>query len=223
MDTKKTTAKKSKPLSFSITPQNRKEEILIAALSIISKFGLQGLNYRLIADEAKVPLGSTTYYFSSIYDIQVASYELFQRLTQHNTDELSGSSYKSLRKYLKSTDPDEKKKKKFISALVKHHLHYFGILVGEEMYLRRIEAAFLHAAMVDPSIGKLLSERQQIFIDICTEWFDLLGLDKPQSVAIIYVGFLNQVERKYTLDHEATFNATDIKSDIEFMFEKIFT
>lgn len=213
---------KNKLLSFDITPKNRKEKILIAALSVISKFGLQGLNYRVIAEEAKIPLGSTTYYFSSIYEIQVAAYELFQELTEHNTEELLSSSYKALRKYLKTTSPNDKKLKKLINELVKYHLQYLETLVGDELYLRRIEAAFLHAAMIDPFIGKLLADRQKQFLDICTDWFELLDLGDPQATALIYVGFVNQLERKYTLNHETEFDPSDIKSDIEYFFNKLF-
>jgi DNA-binding transcriptional regulator YbjK len=45
--------------------QGRREQILEAALRIIGRAGRQAVTHRAVAEEAGVPLGSTTYYFDS--------------------------------------------------------------------------------------------------------------------------------------------------------------
>jgi TetR/AcrR family transcriptional regulator, regulator of biofilm formation and stress response len=49
--------------------QGRREQILEAALRIIGRAGRQAVTHRAVAEEAGVPLGSTTYYFDSRDDL----------------------------------------------------------------------------------------------------------------------------------------------------------
>src|SRR5882672_1153022 len=46
-------------------PLPRREAILDAALAVIAERGTEQLTHRSVAEEAGVPLGSTTYYFAS--------------------------------------------------------------------------------------------------------------------------------------------------------------
>ena len=47
----------------------RREQILEAALRVIGRSGTQSVTHRAVAEEAGVPLGSTTYYFDSKDDL----------------------------------------------------------------------------------------------------------------------------------------------------------
>jgi DNA-binding transcriptional regulator YbjK len=47
----------------------RREQILQAALRVIGRSGRQAVTHRAVAEEAGVPLGSTTYYFDSRDDL----------------------------------------------------------------------------------------------------------------------------------------------------------
>jgi len=49
--------------------QGRREQILEAALRVIGRSGRQAVTHRAVAEEAGVPLGSTTYYFESRDDL----------------------------------------------------------------------------------------------------------------------------------------------------------
>jgi DNA-binding transcriptional regulator YbjK len=53
----------------------RAERIVDAAMRLISRSGVESLTHRRIAEEAGVPLGSTTYYFDSLDDIIIAALE----------------------------------------------------------------------------------------------------------------------------------------------------
>ena len=47
----------------------RREQILEATLRVIGRSGRQAVTHRAVAEEAGVPLGSTTYYFESRDDL----------------------------------------------------------------------------------------------------------------------------------------------------------
>ena len=51
------------------TAQGRREQILEAALRLIGRSGREAVTHRAVAEEAGVPLGSTTYYFDSRDDL----------------------------------------------------------------------------------------------------------------------------------------------------------
>lgn len=52
-----------------VLPTGKRRDILDAALRVIGERGLDAVTHRSVAAEARVPLGSTTYYFSSKDDL----------------------------------------------------------------------------------------------------------------------------------------------------------
>lgn len=55
----------------------RSERILDAALEVLAEVGVAGTTHRLIAARADVPLGSVTYHFSSLADLQAQAFARF--------------------------------------------------------------------------------------------------------------------------------------------------
>src|SRR5690242_11892056 len=49
---------------------DRKDRIIDAAIDVIAEHGVAGTTHRLIAAAADVPLGSLTYHFDSLADLQ---------------------------------------------------------------------------------------------------------------------------------------------------------
>ncbi|MET9292988.1 TetR family transcriptional regulator [Streptomyces sp. NPDC003077] len=52
---------------------DRRQRIIDAAIKVVAEHGIAGLSHRLVAAEADVPLGSTTYHFTSLDDLLVAA------------------------------------------------------------------------------------------------------------------------------------------------------
>src|SRR5829696_8263821 len=57
------------PVATQAPTQGRREQILEAALRVIGRSGREAVTHRAVAEEADVPLGSTTYYFDSRDDL----------------------------------------------------------------------------------------------------------------------------------------------------------
>ena len=57
--------------------ERRRQAILEAALRLISKHGVGALTHRAVAEEADVPLASTTYYFDSLDELLEGALHLF--------------------------------------------------------------------------------------------------------------------------------------------------
>ncbi|MGW1277391.1 TetR/AcrR family transcriptional regulator [Streptomyces tsukubensis] len=52
---------------------DRRRRIIDAAIRVVGRDGIAGLSHRTVAAEADVPLGSTTYHFSSLDELLVAA------------------------------------------------------------------------------------------------------------------------------------------------------
>lgn len=57
----------------------RKERIIEAAVGVLAEHGVAGTTHRLVARAADVPLGSLTYYFSSLQDLREQALRLHAR------------------------------------------------------------------------------------------------------------------------------------------------
>ena len=62
-------------VAMETTTQGRREEILDGALRVIGRSGREAVTHRAVAEEAGVPLGSTTYYFDSRDDLLAQALE----------------------------------------------------------------------------------------------------------------------------------------------------
>jgi len=56
---------------------DRKERVLEAALDILAEDGVAGTTHRLVAARADVPLGSVTYHFAGLADLQAQAFARF--------------------------------------------------------------------------------------------------------------------------------------------------
>lgn len=54
----------------------RKERIVRAALEVLAEHGVAGTTHRMVAEAADVPLGSLTYYFTSLADLRAQAFQL---------------------------------------------------------------------------------------------------------------------------------------------------
>jgi len=70
------------------TAPGRREQILDAALRLIGRSGREAVTHRAVAEEAGVPLGSTTYYFDSRDDLLGQALEHVARSEAHRYVEL---------------------------------------------------------------------------------------------------------------------------------------
>lgn len=69
-------------------PEGRRNAIAQAAAALLLLEGPRRLTHRRIADYAKVPLGATTQYFSSIDDLRHAGYQIIAQQIDDDYDQM---------------------------------------------------------------------------------------------------------------------------------------
>jgi DNA-binding transcriptional regulator YbjK len=67
---------------------DRRNRILDAALDVVAEYGLAGTTHRHIAVRADVPLGSVTYHFSSLADLQAQAFARHVELQAAKSEDL---------------------------------------------------------------------------------------------------------------------------------------
>ena len=66
----------------------RRERIARAAIEVVARDGIEGLTHRTVAQQADVPLGSTTYHFADKDDLLKAAAELAEDQNRETLDAL---------------------------------------------------------------------------------------------------------------------------------------
>jgi len=65
-------------------PEGRKRAIVTAAVEVIAQVGVERTTHRAIAEQAGVPLGSTTYYFPTLADLVAEAVDEVARLWEQD-------------------------------------------------------------------------------------------------------------------------------------------
>jgi TetR/AcrR family transcriptional regulator, regulator of biofilm formation and stress response len=131
-------------------PQARRRAIVRAAADLLVEDG--DLTHRRVAERAQVPLGATTYYFSSLEDLREAALEL---LAQENNDELIEIGRQAART---GGQPA------VLAALLHAYL--------SDTAQVRIDAALYTAAVHRPALRPLATRWFEGFVDMLTAWTD---------------------------------------------------
>lgn len=130
--------------------QARRRAIVRAAADLLVEDG--DLTHRRVAERAQVPLGATTYYFSSLEDLREAALEL---LAQEINDELIEIGRQAART---GGQPA------VLAALLHAYL--------SDTAQVRIDAALYTAAVHRPALRPLATRWFEGFVDMLTAWTD---------------------------------------------------
>jgi TetR/AcrR family transcriptional regulator, regulator of biofilm formation and stress response len=138
--------------------ERRRRAILEAALRLISERGVGAVTHRAVAEEADVPLASTTYYFDSLDDLLDGALELFvdeeaARLTAL-AERLEGRELPPVeiaRLFQAELEPDAAQFELYVEAARRPSLREVARR-SIEMYARVAAAALGSAGLEEPAI-----------------------------------------------------------------------
>jgi TetR/AcrR family transcriptional regulator, regulator of biofilm formation and stress response len=139
--------------------ERRHQAILEACLRLISKGGVGSVSHRAVAEEADVPLASTTYYFSSLDELLEDALRLFveeeaQRLTAL-VERLEGQELPPVeiaRLFQAELEPDAAQFELYVEAARRPSLR--KVARGSiELYATVAEAALRAAGVDEPAIN----------------------------------------------------------------------
>ncbi|MGH2960276.1 MAG: TetR/AcrR family transcriptional regulator [Solirubrobacterales bacterium] len=161
-----TTAKKPRAEASA----DRREELLEAAIRVISQHGMRGLTHRAVELEAGMPHGSTTYYFGTRHDLLVALMGYMSERGRKAMEPIARGLALTLADRSKPVDLDG-----ISSALVT------WIDASAEMELARYELQVTAAR--DPEMKQLMTENCDVFRRMCEPIVIACGSKDPERDA----------------------------------------
>jgi len=176
--------------------EDTKNKILTATLEIIKTQGMRAVRHRAVATEAGVPLGSTTYHFSSIDDLISSAFEYW-----HQQNDVSKNPYflaiaESIEHMAKTELSEQAHKKQNAELLFQAADEFLKDQIIEHIDDRRIELAFHHEALQNPKLNALVLKSWQQETALLTQLYQTLGSIAPSQDAEITFALMLQLEKK---------------------------
>ncbi|AZZ91338.1 TetR family transcriptional regulator [Hahella sp. KA22] len=183
-----------------VKSEQRRREILQAALRIVAKEGVQGVKHRAVAKEAGVPLASTTYYFKDINELITDAFMLFAEKSREKLEFF----YSELRRLADVYDAasvmeDEGRKREFANALVEMGTNYVLGQVRHHKSELMSEQAFLMESVRDESLSALARRYKDAWLSGLVDFMQSLGYETYIEDAAIIMGMVGNLEQEGAL------------------------
>lgn len=181
----------------------RRKQILEATLRVILRDGIRGVRHRAVAEEAQVPLASTTYYFKDLEELLSETFLFWN----HGASIYAGRLKDEVAKYLDSMPscsihhPDTRKKLE--STFSSLSIDYVLDQINNHQEDRQIELAFHHEATRNAKLRLVVRNRLNSHLESMAEFYELIGSPNPKADAQATISLLLRLEQDAVMDDEA--------------------
>lgn len=151
--------------------QERVEQILRAALVVIGRGGVGAVTHRSVAEQARVPLGSMTYYFAS-------KQELLREALRLHVSEDAGRLRRLAAELLEQGAPGERVVESFAELLEGGHPD----IAQFELYLE---------AARDPELREVAAESLRVYGEVAELALRAAGVPDPAAAAGVIVATID--------------------------------
>ena len=185
--------------------QGRREQILDATLRVIGREGREAVTHRAVAEEAGVPLGSTTYYFDSRDDL------LGQALEHVSAQEVER--YRRLGEELRSVKSGRELADRLISELVAAAEDRVAYIAEYELWLEAGRRPDLREA----AENWCNSEQSAV-----ASAMQALGSSDPRADASLVVATIDGLgERLLAREDDPAAAAKELKPELQRLIERL--
>lgn len=175
--------------------EQRRQNILEAALRIIVRDGIRNVRHRAVANEAEVPLSATTYYFKDIQDLIADTFTLFaERAMKEVIDPFSEQAFAALQQFNADTLKDPASRNQLIEMLTEMTVSFINNEVTEERDHLIAEQAFLHEAVLDERLKELARTYQDKQVQVLRQACEQLQTPDPDQDAELVMATFYYIE-----------------------------
>ncbi|PTT31730.1 TetR family transcriptional regulator [Pseudomonas sp. HMWF021] len=174
--------------------EQRRQDILDAAMRIVVRDGVRGVRHRAVAAEAGVPLSATTYYFKDIDDLLTDTFAQYVERSAAYMAKLWVNNEGLLRDMVVSADGSPESRSQLaddIARLMADYVH--RQLINRREHLMA-EQAFRQEALLNPRLADLVRSHQQILLQGTCQLFQVLGSREPQQDAKVLTAIIGRME-----------------------------
>ena len=174
--------------------EQRRQDILDAAMRIVVRDGVRAVRHRAVAAEAQVPLSATTYYFKDIDDLLTDTFAQYVERSAAYMGKLWVNNEGLLRDMIASGDGSPQARSKLaddIARLMTDYVH--RQLINRREHLMA-EQAFRQEALLNPRLAELVRSHQQILLQGSCQLFQVLGSREPHQDAKVLTAIIGRME-----------------------------
>ncbi|MDU9393098.1 TetR family transcriptional regulator [Pseudomonas japonica] len=180
--------------------EQRRQQILDAAMRIVVRDGVRGVRHRAVAAEAGVPLSATTYYFNDIQDLLSDTFAQYVERSAAYMAKLWENTEVLLRQLVARGDGSPASRARLADEVAQMTAEY----VQRQLHNRRdflmAEQAFRQEALLCPRLAELVKAHEQILLRGTCQLLQVVGSRQPQQDAIVLTAIIEQMEYQGLLD-----------------------
>ncbi|MHC8304463.1 TetR/AcrR family transcriptional regulator [Pseudomonas sp. PB3P13] len=174
--------------------EQRRQDILDAAMRIVVRDGVRAVRHRAVAAEAGVPLSATTYYFKDIDDLLTDTFAQYVERSAAYMARLWVNNEGLLREMVVSGDGSPESRSRLaddMAGLMADYVH--RQLINRREHLMA-EQAFRQEALLNPRLAQLVRSHQQILLQGTCQLLHVLGSREPQQDAKVLTAIIGRME-----------------------------
>jgi DNA-binding transcriptional regulator YbjK len=184
--------------------EQRRQNILDAAMRIIVRDGVRAVRHRAVAAEAEVPLSATTYYFKDINDLITDTFNQFVERSAAHMEQFWDSTEELLQELVGQLDDTPESRKRLADEVARVSVEYVVDQLINHRQMLLAEQAFMQEALINPRLHDVAHAHRKIILGGVTRFFEVLGSkqveqDSKLMTAIVlrmeYMGLLDGVEK----------------------------
>ena len=174
--------------------EQRRRNILEAALRIVVRDGVRGVRHRAVAKEAEVPLSATTYYFKDISDLITDMFTLFVEMGADKYRIFWEESRQHMQAALAELSEDEIARRKFADRMAELAVHYVMHQLRNQRDHLLAEQAFHLECLRNDNLRSIAFGHHEFLMNDLKAFFSRMGSDQPEIDAKLLFAVINRVE-----------------------------
>ncbi len=175
--------------------EQRRRNILEAALRIVVSEGVRGVRHRAVAKEADVPLSATTYYFDDIHDLIADTFTLF---AESAMTLVVDPIYEQAGKFLEENRDEFYRNPASRQQLVDNLSFLLTAFIQNEVVEKRdhllAEQAFMHECLRDPHLREIARSYFEHLVNQLRQMAESIGLKDPDLAGDLLMGAVFRIE-----------------------------
>jgi len=174
--------------------EQRRQQILDAAMRIVVRDGVRGVRHRAVAAEAGVPLSATTYYFKDIQDLLADTFAQYVERSAAYMAKLWTNTEGVLRQLLAQGDGTHEARAHLADEVARMLADYVLRQLNNRRDFLMAEQAFRQEALLCPRLAELVQAHEQILLHGARQILQVVGSRQPEQDAQMLTAIIEQME-----------------------------
>ena len=174
--------------------EQRRQQILDAAMRIVVRDGVRGVRHRAVATEAGVPLSATTYYFKDIEDLLADTFAQYVERSAAYMAKLWANTEVVLRQLICQGDGSQQWRARLADEVARMTHDYVLRQLGNRRDFLVAEQAFRQEALLCPRLAELVRSHERILLHGARQMLQVVGSRQPEQDALVLTAIIEQME-----------------------------